>query len=369
MQSIYYKLTVPVGRAPPQPGTPVYASHHRRIRILVLTLYLVYTLLQSLYDTKLAGDFFTLLAVTPSTSDREIKSRFRRLAAKYHPDKLRALDNDGTPGAASQQDTHFLLLKTAQDTLLSPALRYAYTRFGPSITALSSPTAPTIRSYVLAGIQYNLLPSYLGNIVSLVAVNYLFLSKWGSYWRYLIPSSIVMVELYFLTHSDLELSSLIPPYIPIANVYTLLQSRTKLSQILPPHLLPYQILTILRKLAISMNIFISQLAPPQSTAGNTDPSQSSSTAPILTKVNQSLVHLHQIALRTDAESTSLLSLQMAPFKGDEAQIRNLKDGMREGMITGAIRSHPEVKEAVARAVQKQNQEARQKIAREVEHKA
>ena len=188
----------------------------------------------------LAGDFFTLLSVTPSTPDREIKSRFRRLAAKYHPDKLHTYDNDGgTTHGGTAQDAHFLLLKTAQDTLLNPSLRYAYNRFGPSITLLSSPESPTIRSYVLAGIRYHLLPSYLTTIVSLTALNYFILPKWGSYWRYLIPSSIVMIELYFLTHSDRELSSLIPPYIPITHLYTLLQTRTKFNYILPPHLLNF----------------------------------------------------------------------------------------------------------------------------------
>ena len=89
VQSIYYRLTLRAGTAPPRPGTPQFARDYRRVRIFVLTLYLIYTILQSLYDVKLQGDFYTLLAISPyTTSDREIKSKFRRLAAKFHPDKL-----------------------------------------------------------------------------------------------------------------------------------------------------------------------------------------------------------------------------------------------------------------------------------------
>lgn len=324
-----------------------------------MTLYLVYTLLQSLYDVKLAGDFFTLLSVQPTSTDREIKSHFRRLAAKYHPDKLRSTTTvDGTISG----ETHFLALKLAQDTLLSPTLRYAYTRFGPSITTLSHPEnkQPTIQTYVLSGLRYNLFPSYTTNLLSLIGLNYFFLPKWGSYWRYLILSTIFTVELYLLTHSDISLAAMtssIPllKYLPVTQIYTVIQTRTKLGGILPPHLLPFQILSILRTLSISMNIFISQLAP-SSNQTSTDPSKQM--AALLSNLNNGLTHLSTAAARTDAESTSLLQLQLTPYKGNAGKIERLREGMREGVVTGALRARPEVKAAIEKVLERRKVEGR-----------
>src|SRR5690349_14927017 len=88
LQSIYYRITLSAGTPHPQPGTALYARDYRRIRILVLISYLLYTLAQSLYDVKLAGDFYTLLSIDPyHTTEKEIRTRLRRLAARYHPDK------------------------------------------------------------------------------------------------------------------------------------------------------------------------------------------------------------------------------------------------------------------------------------------
>jgi DnaJ domain len=323
LQTLYYRLNLPAGTATPQPGTPLYALHHRRIRTLVLCLYLIYTLLQSLYDVRLAGDFYMLLSLTPTSSDREIRARFRRLAAKHHPDK--------TP---SSTDTTFIHLKLASDTLLNPSLRFAYDRFGPAITAVTHPHLKTIQDYVYAGLRAK-VPEYASNFVFLIVLNYIWLPPWGQYWRYFAVAVMAFLELYFLTHIWTA---------PALVTYLGTATHKAFPDLLPPHLLPFQILSIARKLSMSLNIFISQLAPPSAPSRNNIEQQN----------QQQLAHLSQTANRLDAEVAGLLQLGLTPFKGDREKTKRLREGMRESLMMNAVRNSPEVRQAVQGALDRRS---------------
>jgi len=321
LQSLYYKLTIPVGGRSPQPGEPLFALHNRRIRVLVLFLYLVYTLAQALYDIKLAGDFYTLLGVTPWSTEKDVKSRFRRLAAIYHPDKLHE-NGRPFPGA----DHLFVQFKLAHDTILDASKRFAYDRFGPIIVQVQHPGLKTIRDYVYAGLRSK-APEYLSNAGVLVLLNYVWLPKWGQFWRYFAVACMAFLELFFLTHIwepprlILLWASLIQK--PFANL-------------LPPHLLPFQVLGLARRMSMSINIFISQLAPPK--AGN----------PAIRdlQTQQQIAHLTQAATRLDAESGALLQLGMSPFRGDVEKSEILRSGMKESLVSGTLRRNPEVIAAI-----------------------
>ena len=192
IQNIYYKVTLPAGTPPPQPGTSRFARDHRRIRLLVLTLYLLYTLAQALYDVKIAGDFYTILGLNPyTTNEREIRSKFRRLAAKYHPDKIGG--NDST-------DTHFLRSRLASETLTNGATRYAYDHFGPSVLSTlahhqhqqrnleegAQPVPLPLATLIPLAFQAK-LPSYAMTLVSTWFMNTFFLpTRHGQFWRYYI---------------------------------------------------------------------------------------------------------------------------------------------------------------------------------------
>ena len=327
LQGFYYRLTIRAGSPHPRPGQPLYAYHRRRIHIFVLSLYLVYTFVQTLYDLRLAGDFYTDLGVTPSSPDREVKARFRRLAAKLHPDKIQQNGPESvvTEGA-------FMHLKLAQDTILDPTKRFAYDRFGPIIVRVQQPGLKTITDYVYAGLR-SLVPEYAKGALALVVLNYFWLPKWGQYWRYLAVLGIVFLELYFLTHTWEPPSFL---------VHAGQLGRALLPGILPAHLLPFQILTLARRMSMSVNIFISQLAPP---AARSKAEQDLQT-------QQHLSHLNQVAMRTDAEAGGLLSLGLAPFRGDRDKVEALRRGMKEGIVMNAVRNSPEVKEAVRRVVKR-----------------
>ena len=95
-QTIYYSLTIRAGDPRPQPNTPRWAEHRRRIHVLVVGAYLLYTLYEADHDLRRASDFYHDLGVPPAATEREIKARFRRLAALHHPDK--APPGAGTDG-------------------------------------------------------------------------------------------------------------------------------------------------------------------------------------------------------------------------------------------------------------------------------
>lgn len=324
MQSTYYRLSIRAGQRHPQPGEPAFAQHNRRIRILVLCLYLVYTLTQALYDIRLAGDFYSTLGTTPWSTEKEVRSRFRRLAAKYHPDKLHE-NGKSFPGA----DEIFVQFKLAHDTILDPAKRFAYDRFGPSIVQVHQPGLKTMRDYVYAGLRSK-IPEYMMSAVMLVIMNYVWLPKWGQFWRYFAIATMAFLELYFLTHTW-EPPKLVLLWASLA--------QNAAPQLFPPQLLPFQILELARRMSMSLNIFISQLAPPLQRSAALGDLQS----------QQQIVHLSQIVNRVDGESASLLQSGLVPFRGASEHTEVLRSGMRDSLVTGALRNHPEVRDAVGRA--------------------
>lgn len=325
LQGFYYRATYPAGRRHPQPGEPLYAYHHRRIRILVLCLYLVYTVAQVLYDIKLEGDFYTALGVSPNSPEREIKARFRRLAAIFHPDKVREQE--------AAEDA-FVQLRLAQDTILDPAKKFAYDRFGPAVVRVETPGLKTTTDYVHLGLRTK-MPGYLGNALMLIVLNYVWLGKWGRFWRYFTVAVMAFLELYFLTHNWTPPSS-------VAHVAA--AARAALPQLLPPHLLPFQLLMVAQRLSVSLNIFISQLAPPTAQA-KADPNQ---------QILQQVAHLSQAASRVDSEASNLLQLQMAPYHGNAADVRAVRDGMRATLLINAVRGDPAVRQAVDEAFARRN---------------
>ena len=333
LQALFYNLTTRAGSVRPQAGQPLHAYHRRRIHIFVLSLYLLYTFVQTLYDVRVAGDFYTILAISPTSPDREVRGKFRRLAARFHPDKVRP-GGDGIPN--SDAEAAFVQLKLAHDTLLDPAKRFAYDRFGPGVVRVQRPGLKTIRDYVYAGLR-SLAPEYAKGGLMLVVLYYFWLPKWGQFWRYLAILSLAFLELYFLTHEWK------PPSFSfrVASI-----AHWMMPDVVPPHLLPFQILALARRMSISLNIFISQLAPLPARGSADQDSQ----------IQSQVLHMNQLASGVDAEATGLLGLGFAPFQGEKEQVKQLKKGMKDGMITNAIRSSPEVREAVAKVLARRGEQ-------------
>lgn len=170
LQSLYYGLTIRAGQPRPPPQSPRYQRHRRRIYIVVIVGYLLYTLLETFRQVQRDGDFYEVLEVSPFAEERTIKSRFRKLAAQHHPDKA---------GFASDSDAYFIFLRGAQETLVDPVKRFAYDRFGPDMQNWGP--QKTMRDYIMTSITRSILPQYFGGMLVMFAMNWFWWSNRGRY--------------------------------------------------------------------------------------------------------------------------------------------------------------------------------------------
>lgn len=132
--------------------------------------YLLFTLYETFYQVQVAGDYYKALGVTPFADVKTIKSKFRRLAAKYHPDKA---------GGGAGSEIYFMYLRQAEETLTDPVKRFGYDRFGPDIQKWGELT--TMRDVFLASLTRSVIPSYVIGFVMMLVLNWLWWSNWGRY--------------------------------------------------------------------------------------------------------------------------------------------------------------------------------------------
>ncbi len=328
VQNIYYGVIIRAGDPKPQPGSPRYNLHRRRIHIIVVSAYLLYTIYEADFQIRQAGDFYSDLGLPFSSSDREIKSRFRRLASKYHPDKVTS---------SPSSEGYFVHLKLAQDTLLNPAKRFAYERFGPDITQWQR--CSNVRDFVLQGMQ-NTLPYYGMAAIFMYIMGMLGYLEWGKYWRWLTMIILCVFELHTITR----------PYFPPVATNIINPILTTLTSH-PPYL-PFQLILLARKLSITLYIAFSQIGPllqaTSAVPANANPEVA---------LNQQLERLKATAQATDMEAARLLSLEMSPYAGDEPVLKDVKGKVKEWLVQNTIRNHPDVRDAMGNALKRRRPDA------------
>ncbi|KAG6160227.1 hypothetical protein E4U44_007346 [Claviceps purpurea] len=327
-QSIYYGVTIRAGDPKPASGSPKYALHRRRIQILVITAYLIYTIYEADHELGSLSSFYADLSVPITATDREIKSRFRRLAAVHHPDKT------GSEAAAASA-AYFIHLKLASDTLQDAAKRFAYERFGNAI--FSWEQCVTIRDYVSQGVLYNILPHYAMAAAMIYIVGLFGYMDFGRFYRWLILMTLCLVEVHTVTRAGF------PPLLNVVNamVSTLMRR--------PPYL-PFQFIALLRKLTLTMYIAMSQLGPLLVPESQSKTSPDKNGGDNEQAVNESLATLETLSKQLDADTGRLMDMEVAPFKGDAAAVDRLRDQMREWLVQNTIRADPLVRDALRAAL-------------------
>ncbi|KAJ5201530.1 uncharacterized protein N7498_006193 [Penicillium cinerascens] len=333
LQTVYYGITVRAGSPRPMPGTPRHDLHRRRIFIFVVTSYLLYTLYETFHQVQVAGDFYQALGVSPFADERTIKSKFRRLAAQHHPDKI------GPDGGA---EVYFMYLRQAQETLANPVRRFAYDRFGPDM--LSWGEQKTMGDFITVSFTRSLVPHYVGGFVTMLVLNWLWWANWGRYWRFYTFAAMLTLELALITHPQAV-------FMPATYLPTWLRAWMPEPAF---HLLPFQTLTLARRASILLHIFISQIAPPSARA----PGGGDKISP------QTMQRMGQLVVATrqaDLEATRVLQVGLAPFRGDRESVSALRRGMKEGLILGGVRSSAEVQRAVAQVVERRKMESQRKV--------
>ena len=333
------------------PGTPRFAEHRRRIHMLVVALYLAYTIYEADYELRRAGSLYRDLGVPLDATDREIKSRFRRLAALHHPDKAGAAGAD-----ESAINAYFVHLKTATDTLLDPARRFAYDRFGPVSVAWATNNSnggahrcTTIYDFVAMGVRV-LAPYYTVAAAALYGLGLLGYLTWGGYERWLVLAGVLVFELHAITrpHHSYLLTHVLNP------LFALLA---------PQHgpYLPFQAVQLARKLSITTYIGFSQIGPllgadtrsgqivMASGAGDGAGSKGGAPDHVLLAA---LERLESTSRSLDQDATRLLEMELAPFVGQEEVLSNVRGKIKEWLVQNTIRADPMVRDAVGRSLQR-----------------
>lgn len=292
----------------------------------VIIIYLLYTFFEADYWVRQNGDFYQDLGLPTDAGEKQIKSRFRRLAALQHPDKVPTDD----PIRHAAAERAFVNLKTAQDTLSDPVKRFAYERFGPEM--LKWQHCRTIRDYLLVGMQTISAPLYGGSGIMLGLLSLTNYMQWGRFWRYWTLAALLLLEYHSISRSYH------PPVLtkilnPILGTFTS-----------HPPLLPFQLLILARKATFTLFIAFSQL-------GNLFPQPPSQSSSSMSQHDlQQLARLEGIAKTSEADSSRLLAMEMAPFAGDEQGTKELRGKIREWLVNNTIRADPEVRDAVGRAL-------------------
>ncbi|KAM0287200.1 hypothetical protein ACHAQH_000514 [Verticillium albo-atrum] len=332
-QTLYYSITIRAGDPRPQPGSAKYIAHRRKIHFLVVSFYLLYTLYEADHDLRHDGTFYSDLGLpTLAPEDREIKSRFRRLAAVHHPDK--SSDADGA--------SRFIHLKLASDTLLDPAARFAYDRFGPEITQWQR--LSTVRDYLARGVLQSLLPHYAVAAAALYGLSLLGYLDWGRYWRWLLLAALCLFELTVVTRP------LPPAFLTAANAITSTFTTRQ-------PFLPFQLIALARKASITLYIAFNQLGPlidiflsgGQPRADEGDDSEGN--------LQKGLERLEALSRGLDHDAAKLLSMEMVPYVGDAEAVGTVRSKVKEWLVQNTIRADPMVKDAVGNSIRRRRTDA------------
>lgn len=300
-----------------------------------MTLYLLYTIYEANYDLRRQGTFYSDLGVATSATDRDIKSRFRRLAALHHPDKA-----GGSIGDAQASAAYFMHLKIASDTLQDSAKRFAYERFGPDVVEWQK--CVTVKDFVSRGVFNGILPHYGLAVVTVYVFGLLGYMDFGKFYRWLILLSLCLFEIQAATRPRF------PFFLDVLN--TVLTTVTSHS----PYL-PFQVIQLARKIIITVYIALSQIGPllaMQVRSGQEPDEEDADKA-----LRQGLERLEGMAGQLDVDATRLMETEMAPFKGDQEATSNLQGKMREWLVHNTIRADPMVRDAMGTSLRKRRVDA------------
>ncbi|KAI0019369.1 hypothetical protein F4780DRAFT_747404 [Xylariomycetidae sp. FL0641] len=340
IQTIYYGLAIRAGDPKPAPGTPRHAAHRRRIYVLVVCAYLGYTLYEAAHDLQRAGNYYGDLSLAPGASDREVKARFRRLAALHHPDKV------GGGGGGGQD--YFMHLKTAADVLTDPARRFAYERFGPEAEAWR-PACVTARDFAARGARAVLLPYYGVAAATLWGLGRLGYLEAGRYWRWVCLACLCAFEAAAVTR----------PRYPALLTAVVNPALARLAGQKP--YLPFQLLALARKACVALFIAFAQVGPllakQQQHPGEADEAAAAAAGSEEKALRQNLERLEATAKGLDADAARLMELEMAPFAGDPEAIHSMRARLQEWLVQNTIRADPMVRDALGRSFQKRRVDA------------
>lgn len=343
LQSTYYGITIRAGSPRPQPGQPRFAEHYRRIYILVVCAYLLFTIYEADWELQRSGgDFYSVLGVAPDAAVRDIKKRYRQLSAIMHPDK----------GGAYNAET-YIRVQTAHETLSDEVRRFAYDRFGPEMLRWRECTVA--RDFVMRGARD--VAGYYGvGALAIYALPKLGYFQQGMYWRWVAFASLFVFELHTITRPTHPwfLTGLLNPFLtravnPILSFWA--------PNHVHPAYLPFQAVALARKLSITLTIALNQVVPylTADTRGGRVQLQRRGTEEA--RARQSLDELEKMVHSIDENATRAVKMELAPFAGDPNLLHSLREKMRRWLVDNTVRNEPMTRDALQRTIARRRQDA------------
>lgn len=305
------------------PGSPRHTSHRNNIHILVVATYLAYTIYEANHELRSSPSFYSELGIPVTATEREVKTRFRRLAALHHPDKTSSED-------AGDAAAFFIHLKIASDTLQDSAKRFAYERFGPTMLAWQK--CITVKDFVTHGTVQGILPYYAVAAATIYIFGIFGYMDFAKFYRWLILLSLCLFELTSVTR---------PEFLPFVSF---VNRGLSLFGSHPPYL-PFEVINLARKVTLTIYIALSQIGPILA-AQFGGPNEQRAEEDDAKALAQGLQRLEETTRQLDSDVGRLLDMELTPFKGDDAAVSNLQGKMREWLVQNTIRADPMVRDAL-----------------------
>ncbi|KTW32186.1 uncharacterized protein T551_00868 [Pneumocystis jirovecii RU7] len=170
----------------PLPHSTVFLKDKHKISFFLTLFYFIYKI-HGIYRN-FSENFYEILKVSPYDSKRKLKSQFRKIVLKVHPDKI-----------VSGNKTEFIELQLIYHVLLNARQRFAYERFGPSSIEWSDGVSmfETLFKSIKSSIHF------YGGIILIFLVSNLFKIKpYKKFWHFYGLGVCFTLEILSLVRSN-----------------------------------------------------------------------------------------------------------------------------------------------------------------------
>ncbi|KAF2475936.1 uncharacterized protein BDR25DRAFT_253586 [Lindgomyces ingoldianus] len=326
-QTILYGIFIRAGDPKPPPGSLRFVRHRRQLLMLIYAAYFAFIIYEIDFNLQRASNAYNDLGVPVNVGESGLQSRFRKLTVRFHPDKV------GPNVDQEAANNYYVHLKHARDTILDPAKRFAYDRFGPDVLHQCQQCL-TVRDYTSHALLV-VLYTYGALLIFLVGANALGFFKDGAYWRYWAVLAIATFEVR---------TALRPDHPPFLSQYL---NPLLLSLGLRPAYLPFQATLIIRKASLSAAQFLGLLIPlyrddPQKPARPADDSEEAR--------HRQLDRLEAVVRDATMDTSRLLDLESVPFRENEKAKSELRDALKKYMVQNVVHQERNVRNAIGQSI-------------------
>ncbi|KAF2206066.1 hypothetical protein GQ43DRAFT_467603 [Delitschia confertaspora ATCC 74209] len=331
LQTILYSIFIRAGDSRPHPSSTRYLKHRRHILTAIYAAYFLFTIYELDWHLQRTGNVYIDLGVPIHVGESALQSRFRKLAVRFHPDKI------GPGMHRDAANDYYVTLKQARDIILDPVKRFAYDRFGPDILQQCQHCL-TVREYTTQGLLVTVW-TYGPLVFALMAANTLGFFKDGAYWRYLVILAMAIYEARTALRSDHPplLTRVINPFM------TGLGLRSAY--------LPFQVTSILRRASLSLAQFLGLLIPlyrnDHQTPTPTDNSEEAQ--------QKQVERLYSSVTNINEQASRILDLESMPYRGNKHVKHELREALNKYMVQNVVNQERVVRNAIGASIKKRRE--------------